>query len=587
MAASPVSPLDHQADPTVLLPLVLQDVRAGRFTPDLMRAAESIYEQRDIFKKHNDEIGFGRAHSLLWEIYDQAGKSVQALGVIQELGREYLECFAAATDGQYRVEDKDDEVQIHNRAIARQKIMCALAYCFALYRLGQCGDAKAKLDQCEQFIFKHLIDTRKNAPVPYFCWGGRARLHYFYGQVLRAVSDFEESRTRFTLSLECMWARLAEKEQLSSIAPEKLMVEQLFANHCAAKVLAFGFGWTSLLQGELSRAQEFLQPARVLLVDSRDEYLRWQVELFYYSVLRAKGGSAISSEELISKIRECSTHLHGHPEYYLQSLRHLAVAELGAAVAAKETDPAACKEHIRAGRQVVKDALPLCSGRPEYRMLALALDSRLAVLQGGQVALREAIQQGEAAFVCAQDNNLPLRVLAEAQIAWAEALMATHNSAERQHWSKAVELLKMALANTENRVVRCACYLHLTDLHLKLKNLQNAVACFAEWEKASASIEHVWLKTRAELLRRQIDRYFFIDHDDDRKFSELATSLVQFLVDRARLRQPGQDFDPQKAADEIDVDIRTFQGWVEKLQRGNAVHLQFFNRRDGGPNSKL
>jgi tetratricopeptide (TPR) repeat protein len=565
MSANPLLP----PDATELLPSVLRDVRSGRFGPHLLKDAEFIYANIKVFQDRSDEVCVGRAHSLLWEIYDQAGMYNKALDVI-DLAKVYLDELGKAGIGQYRVDREDDHASLRSREVARQRIMCCLANSFALYRRGSYERARAILDQCELFLNQHLIDDRPDAPSPFHCWGALGRLHYFYGQVLRAEADYSRARTRFTQALECTWQRLEEKKARFKASHEKLVVEQLFANHCAAKVLAFGFGWTSLLQGELSRAQEFFQSARVLLTDSEDGYLVSQVELFFCTVLRAKDGSSPDLDALLARMKVCSSNLKGHPEYYLQSLRHLAVAHLNAARAKPAHDPSR-EPHLREGKRLVREALPLCSDNHEYWVLAKVVASRLASTEGGDVHIRESLTLAEEAHVRACDKKISPRALAEAEIAVAEAL----SRGTRLDWIRAIGFVARARENScGSPVVRCVCHLHLTELHLKLDDTLSAVRSFADWETESTTVEHDWLRRKAEALRRQIDKrkLFLVGDADTRNFDDLRWDLIQFLVERERLRQ-GADggFDPKQAAKNIGIDIRTLQGWIGALRARPGV----------------
>lgn len=556
MAASPNSPLT----PGDLLSKVLGDVRAGRFSPELKANAELVYANREAFRDRTDEVSFGRAHSLLWEVYDQAGMYPDALNVIEPLSKKYLSDFETAEVDSLRVERMGEETLMVQRLVARQKVMCCLAYSFALYRRQQYQKAKRTLDLCETFLTDKLVDNQSQSPFP--CWGSLARLHYFYGQVLRAERiepRLAQARERFDKALECVWKRLEDPKMRSS-PRSKVHREHLFAKHCAAKVLAFGFGWTSLLQGELAKAQEFLRSARVLLHDSNDRFLVWQLELFFYNVLRAKNGGTQDYVALLQRMEQCSSELKGHPDYYLQSLRHLAVAHFNIAQAKRNSDRKDSDDHLAKGKKLVAEALPLCRDNPEYQVLGKILSSRLAGVGGER---RESMSLAEDAYTQARDERVPPSVLAEAAIALAEALCLSNS---RPDW--ALELLKAA-REKGGTVVRCAAHLHLSDLYLKLNDVPNAVLSFASWEKESKTVEHEWLRQKAESLARSIVacRLFWVQAEDKRKYKVLLRDLQRFLVDREKVRQQesgsGSGLDEQEAADQIGVNRTTLRNWQD------------------------
>ncbi len=554
---------------------ILEDVRAGQFSPELREDARIAYSSREILKVKGDEVGFGRAHSLLWEIYDQAGMYLDAYKIIQPLGDIYLGQFRTTSVGLYRVERADDKAKKKERASARQKLMCSLAYCFSLYRRDSPQQARAKLDECEHFVNEHLIDARDNAPSPFYCWGSLARLHYFYGQVLRSESDYGGARKRFTSALDCISNRLDEqRKRLPEISPKKLAVEQLFANHCTAKVLAFGFGWTSWLQGELSKALEYLQAARVLLADSRDSYLRWQVQLFYISAGRARDGCAENIEKIVADTEECYQNLRGHPEYYIQSLRDLAVAEFRAAQL--QSDNSEKISHLHKARQWVQEAmtLPLCKEKPKYWMLANAILSRIYRFEGGTANLSRARTLAEEAYAWGSDESVSPRWFSEAQITLAEDLSG---SVEKTDWTRAIILLTdVVKACNMNPVIVFAGLVFLTDLYLKMGDIQNALKSWSEWMQLESTIEYDSLKKKAALVRSRVNqyKYFLVNENDNHTIDEIAPRLIRFMFDREKQRQ-GVDFDSRRAAERIGIDHRTYEEWEEKLKKGGPFKVQF------------
>lgn len=560
MAANPST----AASPKDLLDTVLEDVRAGRFRPELSRNAEFVHAHCQVFK-NTDEVSFGRAHSLLWEVHDQAGKYSDALNVIQPLAIDYLKQFENIDATSLCVEQLGDERPGNHREIARQKVMCCLSYGFALYRCQRLEQAKEVFGKCENFLTT-ITDSRSEDP--FHCWGTWARLHYFYGQVLRAARvepALTQARERFDKALSCVWERLEEVKRQSS-TQRKLDVEHLFAKHCAAKVLAFGFGWTSLLQGELAKAHEFLQSARVFLSDSSDEFLIWQLEMFFCNVQRARENGLRDYQKLLDRMEESSAKLQNHPEYYLQSLRHLAVAHCNIAQSKKESEIEDREDHLRKGNDLVKKGLRLCGDNHEYHVIGTVLASRLAGIGKRPADRRECLELAKAAYTRAHDQKLSPPIIAEAAIAFAEALCM---SSSRHDWRSGVTLLNEA-REMGGTVVRCAAHLHLADLYLKLNDVPNAVLSFARWESESKTVEHEWLRQKAKSLAESIVacRLFWIDDEDKRKYKPLLRDLHRFLIDREKVRfqKEGKEYSDHEAAKKIGVDHQTLRNWEETLK---------------------
>jgi hypothetical protein len=544
-----------------LLPKILEEVRAGRFRPELRSDAEFVYANCEDFRIRGDEVSVGRAHSLLWEIYDQAGLYRSGIDVIRPLSENYLNDLRNTEFPTSRLEQMGEETLKKQRRVVRQKVMCCLAYGFALYRCQRHETAKSVLDVCESFLTHTFSDENSQYP-----WGTMARLHYFYGQVLRAARvepNLTQARERFNKALDCVWRRL-DQTKTRSLPRHKLEVEHLFAKHCAAKVLAFGFGWTSLLQGELAKAQEFIQSARVLLNDSQDRFLLWQLELFYCNVQRARKEEPRNYPKLLQRMRECSSALKDHPEYYLQSLRHLAVAHFNLAQAKRTTNRTESDRYFTEGKKLVEEGLPLSRDNREYEVTGIILASRFAGA-GRLPNQAESLRLAKEAYGKARDENLPAPVVAEAAIAYAEALCRER---ARSDWRRGIELLKEA-REKGGVVPRCAAHLHLADLYFKLNEVSNAGLSFASWEKESKTVEHEWLRQKAESLEQSISasRLFWVDAEDKRNYKDLRRDLQHFLVDREKLRQQNQEgengFDECEAAKNIGIDPDTLKNWQE------------------------
>ncbi len=581
------------AAPYDLLEAVLHEVRAGKFAPDLLERAKSLRADCALFLEpvEEDEVSFGRAYSLLWEVHDQAGKYREAFQSVAEIAKQYLKDMRKADPLQYRLGYRlPDEKVIKNRQIGRQKVMCCLAYAFALYRLGHESyqDSAKVFDECQVFLKSKLIDA--DAASRFSCWGALARLYYFQSQLHRSKRDFADARELAGKSLDCARARLEEKaatverlkelvehlkrerqsasdEELSTAIDElggasaKLKVEQVFANHCAGKVLAFGFGWTALLEGELSRAEEYFQAARILLRDCDDTFLKSQVELLSCSARRARSGF---DSELLQRTRKCCAELSGHPVYSLQAKHQLVVALLAAATEANGRQRSDGRTYLIEAWQIVAtvrkdETIPLSSW-----VLATVTASRIA----RALARPEAQSLAREAYGKAPLHDSTTR--AEAAIALGESLSVCENSNDWRKFQRdlreAASLFEIALElSPTNRVVRCACYLHLTAIHLKLNKITQAATWFRCWETDSAVVQHSWLRDKANELGRSLRQTFVIDvdKDDPRSLRQFTDDLERFLLYREQVRQSGnKKFVVSKAAKNLKAAPKKIGKWM-------------------------
>jgi tetratricopeptide (TPR) repeat protein len=566
------------ARPAPSVNAVLDAVRSGAFSKELTATAEKIFAERDRFRKAGDELSFARIHSLCWEIHDQAGDYKRGLEIIEKLVQEpgYRQYIQRAERGQFRVDATDDNILKDGRRLARQKVMCCLAYGFALYRMQVYGEAEQVFSECERFLKDVLIDAKSR--LSFFCSGTQARVHYFRGQLFRSRRNFTAARQEFIQSLMFAHKRLTEAKNRGHADT----TDQLFANHCCAKVLAFGFGWALLLSGELSQALEQIQAARIGLADSNDHYLNWQVEMLCCAAERAKKGIDVGVIELLPRIRECHKHLEGHPDYFLQAQRELAVANLAVAQAIRTTEPQDSDIHLQRARELVEDSLSRYRNSQETlnkQVPTMVLLSRIWGAERNDQWSKERYDLARKAYDLARDKNLPDHVRAETAIGLGEALVAGN---ERSEWLEALTLFREALESSKDNVlVRCACHLHITNVHLYIGSIVDARASFAKWKLDSHNIEHGWLLKKAEELEKTIDArlVYLVEGSDTRTLDQLNWNFFQFLVDREDLHQ-GAHFDVHEAARRLGIKPATFADWQHKLKNNIKIHRQFHLPRE-------
>lgn len=569
-ASSPAHDFARLRQLQKLLGKVLSGVRSGRFGPELTQNAENLYRQYAPFRAV-DELGFARSHSLYAEILDQNGEYHTSRKLLQSLSEEFRDQFKGLTKQNVHLPGIPNKERMAALRLARQKVMCCLAYGFAAYRMRDYTEAKDVFVECADFLNHKLID--KEGDTPFLCNGTSARLQYFYGQLFRAQRDFANAREAFVKALECAHARITfrRRQMEERSRPERLASDQLFANHCAGKVLGFGLGWTYLLQGELSKAAEQLQAARVLLAGSHDEFLKWQVELLSCSVLRSQKGTSAAVAELIPRIEDCYDKLAAHSEYGLQALRELVKAHLAVAQS-MSLDRAGSAAHWRKARKLVHDCQRVGRDSKTNQIYCLVLTSRIARAEAGNKWNQESYTKAHQAYTDAKalagpDARGLGAALLEAAIALGEAMS---NSKESEQRIEAKKYFNEAIRNGgDNPLVRCASHLHLAEISLSLDEIADANAYLEAWRKKSFNVEHRWLHEKAEILEAKLanDKVFVVGPNDARKYKELTADFHRFLLNRARDRQAGQDFfNIGTAAKHLGVDRKTITKWV--LQSG-------------------
>lgn len=563
--------------------MALNKVRSGSFSDALKKTVDDLFEQRQALREFGDELGFAKIHSLRWEVYDQRGCYEDALATLAHLVE--LEYLPYVRSAQRHTSTMNAEQTAPEYKTMRQKVMCCLGYSFALYRTRQYDYAKEVLNYCQTFIEKVLIDEKANPKV--LCWGTRARYHYFYGQILRSEQQFSLANEHFMAAIDCARRRLDEKRAQGK-PEERLHIEQLFANHCAAKVLAFGLGWNARLRGELSKAWEQLQAARLILWDSHDEFLKGQVDWLSCSILRAQKGVSLELEQILPEISACCERLEKHTDYYLQARREHAILLLNLALAFRKSDSGKCAALLQTALGLVNDYRPRCRGNT--RVLALLLETRIRLAANGDNW--SAACEGLAREAVALSRTLEHRgIQAEALIVLGEVLSAVPTSRrsasdrteDPQQWIEAENaFLQIINSRRDNILARCAAYLWLAELELKRDRVVEAASYLRSWESNAGHIEHTWLHQRAESIRHRIvsRKTYLVDYDDRRNIDELSFDLVKFLIDRERSKPA---FTPKEAAFNIGVDVRTFHEWEEKVRNREMHRIQLHTPRDKQP----
>jgi CRP-like cAMP-binding protein len=93
-----------------------------------------------------------------------------------------------------------------------------------------------------------------------------------------------------------------------------------------------------------------------------------------------------------------------------------------------------------------------------------------------------------------------------------------------------------------------------------------ALVSFAEWEKVSAMVEHVWVRDMAKEISKKIDRMQKLTVDaaqDGLKYRFHDERLRRFLVAQARLRYGRK----QEIASALGISRPRLDRWLRRFQR--------------------
>ncbi|MBZ5533447.1 MAG: hypothetical protein LAO20_18620 [Acidobacteriia bacterium] len=178
------------------------------------------------------------------------------------------------------------ENYLADKKLLRQAIWLLMNYLFfRFYEKGSYEPCLQHLTQLETVI---LGDLKSANHIPN---GTLSRLYYYRSHCFRGLRRFvdverdlmrsqEHANQRLKHKLNSP-AALSESQNIlgkKAIDPLSISEHRDFAIICTARILAFGFGWTELNRGRLSRARRLLLSAETLLLPSGHQAMKQLVQ---------------------------------------------------------------------------------------------------------------------------------------------------------------------------------------------------------------------------------------------------------------------------------------------------------------------
>jgi hypothetical protein len=189
---------------------------------------------------------------------------------------------------------------LSSRKLLRQAIWLLMNYLFfRFYEKGSYDRCLRHLTQLETVVSRHL-KTDKYTP-----YGTLSRLYYYRSHCYRGLRRFSDVESDLMRSQENANQRL--KNKLETLQRKKHSIDEHrdFAIICTARILGFGFGWTELNRGRLTRAKRLLLSADTLLMPTGHQAMQQLVQ-FLLSIIERRLASPGTAEyvEAIQQIKK-------------------------------------------------------------------------------------------------------------------------------------------------------------------------------------------------------------------------------------------------------------------------------------------
>jgi tetratricopeptide (TPR) repeat protein len=413
-------------------------------------------------------------------------------------------------------------------------------------------------------IYKYAVEKLPlQHEEPRESYGVIALTLYLKGRVLPATGSFKKSRVAFRESAEAYVNRLRQKEQFRRVG--KIKDEAEFKEKVsvtlrrAALVTAFGDGYLSFVNSEITRALETLTLARAALTRNAGRVHVLFVDMRYLACKRAAQSSNREEiERVVEGLREC----HGKLKDLVENTRyhHRAAVELSLALYYRskfsgEGSDASYREaqelldgvieKVGAGKDDESRNPHLLGDALIYKSYLLRRSHERTEEKAAHIdELNEAISVAKRACAISDSRGTaPLRSEAYAALGAAYTDLAEFHRKRPEEFlpkfADALRELQKALKETaENVRLEAACYLRLTRLCLLNENTQLlAHEYFEQWRKLEGKVEHAYLKEMAGGLEKKLGgRFHLVITGEKLEYMKEEERLRGFLNDVAMER---------------------------------------------------
>jgi hypothetical protein len=449
---------------------------------------------------------------------------------------------------------KDDCV----RVIKVQLIaaLCGINEMYRAHNQKSCETALRILHQLRHFIDVELRSLRKE-PRPSHGLSGLC--NYLLGRIHAEMGAYGEARKAFRESADAYLNRIRQKEEFykkKRLGYESYREKASVTLRRTALVTAFGGGFISLTNSEITRALESLTLARPALSQNSGLAYLNLVDVLWWACQRAIHSSEPEwLERIIENLDKCRREFERleHPRYMHRAGIQLALAHYYRGKPSQGIDDVDFEIGMRYLQHAIDYAIAADQRIKNPSLLSEALTIKARFLRSQHRSLKatnpqlafEKLKEAEREALKARDVSKGLRVLAaEANVALGDihADMAQMDRKQlkqissdfRTEFNNATNDYKRALKlNPENRRIEGLCYLRLAKL-CKLDDSFElaAINYFKEWQRVEANVEHQYCKEMARELEESLKEPFLVLRPGQ-TFNESSDKVYRFLWDES------------------------------------------------------
>jgi hypothetical protein len=486
-----------------------------------------------------------RSKCLIYEAYDYQG------WIPIELEQYFInltEVFLSRSNPK-EMEDWADEINNYEEYGSPDQKTGAIKYLLIAALLGvnshirRHSDYRNALDKLDR-IYKYAVVKLPQQHVEQReSYGVMALSLYLKGRALLALGSFAQSRVAFAQSTEAYVNRVRQKEQFWDTNPKKIKSEAEFRDKVsvtlrrAALVTAFGDGYLSYINSEITRALESLTLARAALSQNSGRIFLAFVDMRILACKRALHSSdRVEIEKVVTGLESCHATLErlaGDTRYYLRCSVELSLALYYKSKFASPDSGSSYKrakellegvinevEEDRDGESKNPHLLSDARIYKSYLLRSRFRSHRRAEQQAHIDELKEAIDEATKACTVADKHGTALlRSEAHAALgaAYTDMIVFLQKRQKQQkdffnEFGKAFQALQTSLReNAENVRLEAASYLRLTRLCLLNENTTvMGHEYFEQWRRLENKVEHAYLKEIAADIEKQLGSPYYL-----------------------------------------------------------------------------
>ncbi len=451
-------------------------------------------------------------------------------------------------------------------------------YDTAVTALGQCLKLADKVRQPQQF--------------PMF--STQSEISYFLGCALRQSGRLEAAVKEYHNATE--WARRRAEyrielcargiETATETSEQVIESERSFAQHRAAVVSALGLGWVAYTRGRLDQAlNDYVNPAQIVFMGSRDPIHRAYAALIRGSILRALAGTSEIDrlEAALADINESWTTLsageYDHPAYATRAASELAQCHIRLSEAAMRQpngNTARHQDHVKQAATFIKHMERRADAR--WASNAKILRSRIARYLKNPKPSALTLAQ-EAQSLVAHDSEPLARVDALITLGEAYAAKGDHQQA-RDHFTQALAESERSLhasdrkRELDNPKIRAILHLHIARTHLEEDRRHFAQSYLERASSLLPAVEHGFIHEQMKELRARLadpSGSFVIASDTkDLKYHTHQMDLQRWLLRQAIERLRGSEAKNSEIAELLGITTPTVATWRAERRRRSA-----------------